>query len=80
MSQYDAALSAAFALPIDERLKLIDALASTVPDDQPPALSAEWISEIDRRLAAIESGAEQTIPWETIRSELAQKVGLDRAD
>ena len=80
MTQFDVALSAAFALPIDQRLKLIDELASSVPDDQPPALSPEWRAEIDRRSAAIDAGTEKLIPWEDVRKKIYQKFGIDRAD
>lgn len=80
MTQFDAALSAAFALSVDQRLKLIDELASSIPDDQPPTLSAEWRAEIDRRSAAIDAGTEKLIPWETVRKAIYQKYGIDRAD
>lgn len=59
---------------------MIDALASSVPDDSPPSLSDEWLAEIERRSAEIASGKVQTIPWEQVRRELFDKVGLDRAD
>ena len=36
MSEYDTVLSAASQLPVTDRLRLIDELASSVPDDQPP--------------------------------------------
>lgn len=77
---FDSVLSAASQLPVGDRLRLIDALASSVPDDSPPSLSDEWLSEIHRRSAEITAGSVQTIPWEQVRRELFKKVGLDRAD
>ena len=79
MSSFESVLNAASQLPIADRLRLIDALASTVPDDAPPSLSPEWLAEIERRSAEIDSGACTTIPWEQVRSELFKKVGLNQS-
>jgi putative addiction module component (TIGR02574 family) len=80
MSQFESVLSAASQLPIAERLKLIDALAATVPDDCLPTLSPEWLAELERRSAEIDSGAVTPIPWGQVRSDIFKKVGLERAD
>jgi putative addiction module component (TIGR02574 family) len=79
MTQYESILSAASRLSVDERLRLIDDLAGTVPDDRPPSLSPEWLAEIERRSAEIDAGTITPVPWETVRKELFGKVGLDRA-
>jgi len=42
------------ALPLVEYLIGLEA---SVPDDQPPALSEQWLAEISRRSAEIDSGA-----------------------
>jgi putative addiction module component (TIGR02574 family) len=80
MTQFDSILSAASQLPVADRVRLIDALAATVPDDCLPALSGEWLAEIERRSAEIDSGAVSPIAWEQVREDLFKKVGLDRAD
>jgi putative addiction module component (TIGR02574 family) len=80
MAEYEAVFSAASQLSLDERLRLIDALAATVPDDRPPSLSPEWLAEIERRCSEIDSGAVTPVPWESVRKELFDKVGLDRAN
>jgi len=80
MTQYELILSAASQLPIDERLRLIDELAASVPDDCPPSLSPEWHAEIERRSAEIDSGAAAPVAWELVRKELLSKLGLDRLD
>lgn len=80
MSSFESILSAASQLPVPDRLRLIDALASSVPDDSPPSLSPEWLAEIERRSAEVDSGACVPIPWDQVRGELFKKVGLDRAD
>ena len=79
-TEYDAVFDAASQLPVDDRLRLIDELAASVPDDSPPSLSAEWIREIQRRSDEIDAGTVATEPWEVVRQEVMRKVGLDRAD
>ena len=80
MSNYESVLSAASQLPVSDRLRLIDDLASLVPDDQPPQLSVAWLSEIDRRSSEIDSGAIATEDWADIRARLFTKHGVDGAN
>ena len=80
MSEYHGILSAAFQLPVADRLKLIDDLAASVPDDQPPALSRAWLEEIERRSADIDTGAVQTDAWTDVKRRLFKKHGVDGAD
>lgn len=80
MPEFDAVLLAAAQLPVADRLRLIDELAASVPDDQPPALSAEWIEEIERRAAEIEAGTVRAIPWESVRADLFPRAGLEHED
>lgn len=79
MTQYESILSAALQLSVDDRLRLIDDLAASLPDDHAAPLSP-WQAEIERRSAEIDSGAVTPIPWETVRKELFRRVGLDRGD
>jgi putative addiction module component (TIGR02574 family) len=80
MTQFDALLSAASQLPVDQRLRLIDELAATVPDDRPPGLSPEWLAEIQRRSDEIDAGLVTPVPWEQVRADLMRKVKNERAD
>jgi len=79
MPDFDAILSAASQLSVADRLRLIDQLAASVPDDQPPSLSEAWLAEIDRRSKEIDSGAVTTEPWDAVRSRLLHKHGVDGA-
>jgi len=79
MSQYQDILANATQLPIDDRLRLIDDLASSVPDDHPPRLSPEWLAEIDRRSNEIDTGEVATESWSTIRERLFDKHGVQDA-
>ena len=77
MPDYAELFSAASQLPLDERIRLIDELTDTIPEPEPGSLSPEWLEEIERRSAEIDSGAVETIPWETVRADLFRRVGLD---
>jgi len=80
MSEYESVLSAAARLSVTERLRLIDDLAATVPDDQPPVLSDEWLCEIERRSAELDAAVVEAESWSEVRERLFRKAGLDRAD
>jgi putative addiction module component (TIGR02574 family) len=76
MTEYQDILAHASQLPIDDRLRLIDDLASSVPDDHPPRLSPEWLAEINRRSDEIEAGEVATESWADIRERLFAKHGV----
>jgi putative addiction module component (TIGR02574 family) len=80
MLEYESVLAAASQLSLADRLRLIDELAASVPDDQPPALSEEWLAEIERRSAELDSGAVRPEPWPNIRQRLFRKHGIADAD
>ena len=80
MSSYESILSAASQLPVGDRLRLIDDLASSVPEDQPPRLSGDWLREIERRFGEIDSGSVASEQWADIRARLFSKYGVDGAD
>ncbi|MDA0590703.1 MAG: addiction module protein [Planctomycetota bacterium] len=77
MPDYQNVLSDASQLSVDDRLRLIDDLAASVPDDRPPHLSAEWLTEITRRSDEIDAGAVVTESWSVIRDRLFAKHGVD---
>ncbi len=76
MREYKDVLGDATRLPISDQLRLIDELASLVPDDQPPHLSPEWLAEINRRSDSIDDGTVQTESWAAIRESLFAKHGV----
>jgi putative addiction module component (TIGR02574 family) len=80
MSDYESLLSGASQLPVSDRIQLIEALWETVPGDELPPLSDEWIAEIERRSAEYDAGKVQAIPWEQVRREARLRVGLDVTD
>jgi putative addiction module component (TIGR02574 family) len=54
-----------------ERIMLAETLWESVHDDvQAATLTDEQVAELDRRLAELQSGKVQGIPWETFRETL----------
>ena len=80
MPEYESIFSAAAELSVADRLRLIDDLAASVPDDQPPTLSGKWLAEIERRSAELETGSVTPEPWADIRTRLFHKHGIGDAD
>lgn len=80
LPDFHTVLTDASQLPVDDRLKLIEALASSVPDAPPPALSHEGLTEVQRRSEEIDSGTVTTETWSNIRSRLFAKYGIRDAD
>ncbi len=80
MLTYETLLSDAAQLPVADRIQLIDALWETLPDDSLPPLNHEWIAEIQRRSAAFDSGAVETIPWEQVKAEALRRVSGAKLD
>jgi len=76
MPEYQDILTHASQLPIDDRLRLIDDLASSVPDDYPPRLSPEWLAEINHSSDEVDAGTVETESWSTIRERLFTKHGV----
>jgi len=80
MSDYQSVRSAAAELSVVDQLRLIDDLAASMPDDHPPSLSEEWLAELERRSAEIDSGSVRTESWPEIRQRLRHRAGLDDGD
>jgi putative addiction module component (TIGR02574 family) len=80
MSDFDSVLSAAQQLPDTDRLRLIDALWDSVPPDSDVPFSDEWASEIERRVAELDAGTAQTVPWPGIRDEALARIGHGKAN
>lgn len=75
MSDFGTILSAAQRLPEQDRLRLIDALWDTVPPDSESPFSEQWTREIQRRVAELDAGTAETVPWSRIRDEALGRIG-----
>jgi len=79
MLDFDTIVLEASQLTVADRLRLIDQLAASVPDDQPPTLPEPWMAEIGQRSKEIDNGTVTTEPWDSIRSRLFHKYGVEGA-
>ena len=69
-------LNAALALPNAERLELVEALiVSLQPEDEPP-FDAGWREAIETRAAELRSGEVSPVPWEQVKQQSREKLGL----
>lgn len=81
MSEHtQAILDAAMMLPVAERSALANQLMLSL-DEEPltesemDAMDARWAPEIRRRIAELESGQVQSIPWEEVDAQIRKIVG-----
>jgi putative addiction module component (TIGR02574 family) len=57
-------------LPERDRATLAGLLVETLEPGPEPDVEAAWNEEISRRVAELDAGTVETIPWESIRKEL----------
>ena len=57
-------------LPERDRAPLAGLLIETLEPGPDPDVEAAWNEEISRRIAELDAGAVDTIPWECVREEL----------
>ncbi len=69
---YDEIAAEAMRLTPQERADLADKLWVSV--DTPEEVAAAWDAEIARRIAQLDSGEVETIPFEQVMSELRAKL------
>jgi putative addiction module component (TIGR02574 family) len=77
MPTFDDVFGAAESLAPMDRIRLVQALWDTIPVEQWPAPSAEWVSEAARRSAEIDAGRMSASPWPEVRERARRKAGLD---
>ena len=69
---YQEIVSEAMKLPPQERADLADRLWISV--DTPAAVAAAWDAEIERRIAQLDAGEVETIPFEQVIADLRTKL------
>ncbi|MSU80308.1 MAG: hypothetical protein EXS16_19725 [Gemmataceae bacterium] len=63
-------VQAALALPVRDRERVIEELASSCATNEMEPLSAEWHAKIQRRSAEIDAGTVTCIPWAEVQAGL----------
>jgi putative addiction module component (TIGR02574 family) len=62
----------ALTLPEAERADLIGALIDSLDAESEAGVEEAWRMEIERRARELDSGAVQSIPWDTVKERLAR--------
>ena len=58
----------------EERATLAGLLIESLESEVDPDVEEAWRIEIERRLAELDSGAVETVPWEVVRAKLLQRT------
>jgi putative addiction module component (TIGR02574 family) len=66
-------LKDALALPTEARAALAGSLLESLDTEVDEDAEAAWATEVNRRLAELDSGAVKTIPWAEVRRRLAAR-------
>jgi putative addiction module component (TIGR02574 family) len=67
-------LEQALALSIEEQEALAESLISSLGGKVDEAVTAAWDDEIKRRIADLDSGRAETIPWPEVRQRNLAKL------
>ena len=81
MSLREEIIQQALRLPPDDRAFVADTLEQSLPHDDfaPPEIAAAWSEEIDRRIAAYDSGEVQGLEFDAAIDQLRQTLAARRA-
>lgn len=60
------------ALPVLDRLRVVESLWDSIPDDAPVEISPEQRAELVRRLEAFKRAPEQLLTWEEVLDRLGR--------
>ena len=75
----EAVLRQALSLSEDDRADVAGALLDSLEPDGDSDIEAAWREEVATRVAALDAGEVETIPWEEIRDRLVTRLSERRA-
>ncbi len=70
----DEIFKKALQLDESERAELAGMLIDSIDGDVEEGAEAAWIIEIERRIAELDAGAVETIPWDIVRDGLRRRL------
>lgn len=73
-------LHAALTLPEDERAEIVGALLESLDPSTEADAERAWRQEVAARVAALDAGEIETIPWSEVRDRLWTRLGDRRRD
>lgn len=74
-----AVLKEALTLPEADRAELAGALLESVQPEEEADVETAWRQEVAARVAALDAGEVETIPWEEVRDRLFARLRERRA-
>ena len=72
MIDIDQTLTELTALPVLDRLRVVESLWDSIPDDGPVEISPDQRAELMRRLDSLERSPEQLLTWEEVLNRLGR--------
>jgi putative addiction module component (TIGR02574 family) len=75
----EALLRKALALPEADRANLAGALLESLEPPEDIEVEAAWREEVAARVAALDAGEVETVPWEEVRDRLFARLRERRA-
>ena len=63
-------LKQALELKEEERAELASLLIESLDEPAEEGVEAAWATEIERRMADLDSGSAKTLPWDEVREKL----------
>lgn len=74
-----AVLKEALGLPEADRADIAGALLESLEPEEEADVEAAWKREVRARVAALDAGEVETIPWEDVRNRLLARLSERRA-
>jgi putative addiction module component (TIGR02574 family) len=71
-------LKEALDLEAEERAQLADALFASLEPTPDAEVEAAWRGEVERRVAALDAGEVDTVPWHEVRDQLYARLSAAR--
>jgi putative addiction module component (TIGR02574 family) len=73
-------LQAALTLPDEDRAEIAGALLESLEPSTEAEVERAWRQEVAARVAALDAGEVETIPWSEVRDHLRTRLGAGRRD
>lgn len=61
-------------LPENDRATLAGLLIESLEGEPDPGVETAWAAEIEKRVAELDAGTVQSIPWEEVRRRLLERL------
>jgi putative addiction module component (TIGR02574 family) len=74
---YQDILDAAKLLDPSDQIRLVHAICEVLPPTSGPAPDDSWISEVERRSAALDDGTMSASPWREVMERTDRRAGLN---